>query len=228
MWRRWIVIALVLQGLGLMLLLVAATGDDSEGRAIALMGLSLILVWVVGFGLLTVYRGNGLVRILGILPGRWSIQFVLGCTILALLEEAVTTSLTNMAGLFGDETGEAQITASSNYLEVVALHSVIVFIPMFVGWAWMLHRWSFSPFAGFLLFGLTGMLAEIMSSGPQQVLGFGMWIPVYGLMIYLPIRAFAPRNSRRPPFWAYPAAIVIPIVVAVPVVIAVLGVRSLI
>jgi hypothetical protein len=53
---------------------------------------------------------------------------VLFCTLLALAEEAVTTTMTNLAPLFGVKMGEVAITASANYIEVVTQHSVIVFV----------------------------------------------------------------------------------------------------
>lgn len=56
--------------------------------------------------------------------------------------------------------GKAYITASANYLEVVCFHSVVMFIPLFIAWACILSRYQFRPFAVFLLFGLTGTLAE--------------------------------------------------------------------
>lgn len=62
------------------------------------------------------------------------------CIAFAMLEEAVTTSLTNMAPLLGAVTDAARITASKNYLEVVLKHSAIAFIPMFLGWGWLLSR----------------------------------------------------------------------------------------
>ena len=135
---------------------------------------------------------------------------MLFATLLALMEEAITTTMTNLAPLFGVKIGEAYITASTNCLDVVALHSVVVFVPMFVGWAVLLWRYDFSPFSVFVLFGLTGTLAE-MSFGPQQALQFGMWIFVYGLMVYLPAYALpAERNARAPRWWHYPIAVFVP------------------
>jgi hypothetical protein len=64
--------------------------------------------------------------------------------------------MTNLAPLFGVKVGQAYITSSTNYLDVVALHSVVMFVPLFVGWAVTLSCYDFSPFAVFLLFGLTG------------------------------------------------------------------------
>jgi hypothetical protein len=118
--------------------------------------------------------------------------------------------MTNLAPLFGFKVGEVYITASANYFDVVALHSVVMFIPMFVGWAVLLWRYDFSPFAVFVLFGLTGTLAE-MSFGPQHALEFGMWIFVYGLMVFLPAYSVPrDRRARTPRWWHYPLAVFIP------------------
>lgn len=54
----------------------------------------------------------------------WKKKFVVFATVLALIEEAITTTMTNLAPLFGVEIGEAYITASTNYVDVVLFHSV--------------------------------------------------------------------------------------------------------
>src|SRR5262249_48111561 len=99
----------------------------------------------------------------------------------------------------------------TNYFDVIALHSVVVFVPMFVGWAMMLWRYDFSPFGVFLLFGLTGTLAEMSFGGAQQALQFAMWIFVYGLMVYLPSYCVPrERNARPLRWWHYPLAVIVP------------------
>ena len=54
-----------------------------------------------------------------------------------MLDEVVTTTMTNCAPLFGMKLGEVYITASSNYLDVILRDSVVVFVPMFVGRAFL-------------------------------------------------------------------------------------------
>ena len=78
------------------------------------------------------------------------------CTAMALIEEVITTTMTNCAPLLGTTPEEAHITASTNYFVVVCFHSVVVFVPMFIAWALMLSRWDFSPLKVLLLFGITG------------------------------------------------------------------------
>jgi len=185
----------------------------------------LILIWVVGFGALTPLLRDRLVPYLVRIPLGWRLRFVLLCTALALLEEVVTTGMTNLAPWLGSTPEEAHITASTNYLYVVGFHSVIVFVPMFVAWAWMLSRWAFSPLQVLLLFGLTGSLGEA-SLNPSSLIG-GFWVFVYGWMVYLPACTMPPNRGARPPLWRhYLLAVVLPIAAAVPLVPVVVLLRQ--
>lgn len=186
------------------------------------MGAGLVFLWVLlGGTAMRLFRDPIRTVVQSIrIDGR--ILFVLLATILALVEEAITTTMTNLAPVFGVPFGAAFITASGNYLDVVCLHSVVVFIPMFVGWAFLLQRYDFSPNAVFLLFGLTGLTAETAFGGPQALAEFGLWIFVYGLMVYLPAYTLpARRGVRRPPWWMYGVAVFLPIFFAIPVAAAV-------
>lgn len=187
-------------------------------RAVGMMAGGLVLFWIILAGFL-MWRFRDPIRTFVLrLPLPWRVKFVLFCTLLALLEEAVTVTMTNLAPVFGVPVGAAYITASANYLDVVALHSVVVFIPMFIWWAWILTRWDFRPNAIFLLFGATGTLAEMSFSGIQALIGFGFWCFVYGLMIYLPAYSLPPRPSlRRPQWWRFPLAVIFPIFSVAPV-----------
>jgi hypothetical protein len=183
---------------------------DHRARAVLGMGWGLICLWILGCGTL-MYRFRDPIRARVLqLRWDWRLKFILFATMLALVEEAITTTMTNLAPLFGVNVGEAYITASANYLDVIALHSVVIFVPLFVGWAVLLWRYDFSPFSVFVLFGLTGTLAE-MSFGPQHAQEFGLWIFVYGLMVYLPSFCVpADRGARNPRWWHYPLAVVAP------------------
>lgn len=191
-------------------LVTAANWHNPKGRAVLGMGWGLILGWIALGGTL-MYRLREPVRnAVGRIRLDWRLKFILFATALALVEEAITTTMTNLAPLFGFKVGEVYITASANYLDVVALHSVVMFIPMFVGWAMILWRYDFSAFAVFVLFGLTGTMAE-MSFGPQHALEFGMWIFVYGLMVFLPAYTVPrKRKAKAPCWWHYPLAVVVP------------------
>jgi hypothetical protein len=140
---------------------------------------------------------------------------------LSLLEEAVTVGMTNLAPLFGVSIGQAYIAASSDYLTVVAFHSVIVFLPMFLVWAWLLSKYGFHPNIVLLLYGLTGLLAETGTFGLQNLIVGGLWVLVYGLMVYLPAYSFAPNAAKKPHVVQYVLAVVGPLAAAIPVAILV-------
>src|SRR5271157_3020722 len=181
------------------------------------MGIGLILTWVIlGGAMMYLFKDRIKVWILRI-PLPWAVKFVLFCTALAMLEEAVTTSMTNLAPLFGVRVGQAYITASANYLDVILHHSVIVFIPWFLGWAWILKHYSFSPYWVFLLFGLNGLLAESLTFGWNHLSEFGLWIFVYGLMIYLPAYTLPEQRGARTPRICHALlAFVIPFLISIP------------
>ncbi len=197
---------------------VVLIGGGPNTRAVILMGLGLVVLWI-GLGGSLMYRGRDRVRsVVTRLRLDWRISFVLVATILALVEEAVTTGMTNLAPLFGVPIGAAYITASANYLDVVALHSVVVFVPMFAAWAVLLRRVQFPPAVVFLLFGLTGTLAEAGLGGAQAFAEIAMWVFVYGLMVYLPAYCIPTDRGAQPPrWWHYPLAVVLPFVFAIPV-----------
>ena len=187
-------------------------------RAVIGMGSGLVLLWVfLGGALMVRLRLPVATRIHAIhLP--WPLKFVSFATVLALIEEAITTSMTNLAPAFGVPLGSAYITSSVNYLDVVLRHSVIVFVPMFIAWAWLLKRYAFSPFQVFLLFGLSGLLAESMTFGAQNLFLFGMWIFVYGLMVYLPACSIPTERGAAPPRWQhFILAVVLPLLAAMAV-----------
>lgn len=200
-----------------------APDSAPDDRAILRMGAGLLLIWVVFGGLVQRRSRERFVRWAERLPLGRRTRFVVLCTGLALLEEAVTVSMSNLGPWLGAETEAAAITASRNYLEVVLLHSVIIFVPMYWGWAWLLARWRFAPAEVFLLYGLSGWLAETLSFGPQNLLMVGMWVYVYGLMVWLPAHTFpAARPARDPRWWTWPLAVVLPILAAIPAVPVVL------
>ncbi|MDB6053860.1 MAG: Membrane protein [Verrucomicrobiales bacterium] len=141
----------------------------------------------------------------------WKIKFVLFCTFLALIEEAITTTMTNCAPLLGVQIGQAYITASANYLDVIALHGVSLFVSFFVAWSLLLWRYAFSPFSVFILFGITGTIVEILFGGPAHIAEYGMWSFVYGLTVWLPACCVPPeRTARSPRWWHYPLAVFAP------------------
>ncbi len=210
-WKRRFVVALA-AWLAVVSSLVLALNWSKRGpRAMVLMAWGLILLWIGGCGLSMWRWRDRWCRLADLVPLPWMLKFVLGCIALALLEEAITTLMTNCAPLLGVSIGQAYITASANYFNVVLYHSVVMFVPLLVGWAVLLWRWRFTPFAAFVLFGITGTLAEASAFGPQSLANFGLWIFVYGLMVWLPAHWAPPeRSARVPRWWAYPLATIAP------------------
>ena len=211
---------------GLYSLLLVAAWHYRVGRAIAAISIGLLLLWVVLVGGLMILYRHSFLRVARRFPGSWQVRFVVFATGLALVEEAIATAMTNAAALFGDSSGRAFITASANYLEVIAFNSVVVFVPMFIGWAALLSWRSFRPFAVLILFGITGLLAEVLSFGPQNLLGAGFWVLVYGLMVYLPAH-LAPLDAAPPARWRhYPVAVLFPLLCAAPVALCIVELKS--
>ncbi len=191
--------------------------EDRIAHAIIGMASGLILFWVILGGTGMYLFREKIKTVVQRIPIGWQVKFVSFGVLLAMLEEAVTTTMTNLAPFFGVQMGEAYITASANYLDVILHHSVIVFIPWFIAWAWILKRYDFSPFWVFLLFGLNGLLAETISFGTQNLVQFSMWIFVYGLMIYLPAYTIPAERGALPPKFRHGIlAFVLPFLIGVP------------
>jgi hypothetical protein len=183
--------------------------DDPHARAVVLMGFSLVALWCLGFGLISYYSRDRFKRVFKAIKLPWWVKFAGAAIGLAMLEEVVTTGLTNAAPLFGSELGAAMITASTNYFEVVFLNSVWpVFVPWILAWTVLLSRYDFPPNHVFLLFGLLGTIAET-TFGPAALIA-GFWFFVYGLMVYLPAYALPTRETIQPRWWHYILAMALP------------------
>ncbi|MBN2386115.1 MAG: hypothetical protein JXB85_03790 [Anaerolineales bacterium] len=195
----------------------SVTAGERILHAMVGMSRALILLWIVLGGALMVLLRKPIRLAIGRIRLAWQVKFVLFCILLAMLEEAITTLITNQADLFGAAVGEVYITASTNYLDVILFHSVIVFVPMFIAWVGLLHRWDFSPFWVFLFFGFSGLLAEAWTFGWGHLTEFAVWIFVYGLMVYLPAFSVPAERGARPARWFLaPLAVLLPFVFAVP------------
>ncbi len=214
---RWLLIAIGIYSallVGFLNVVILSHGKVKD-RAIILMADGMILLWIILGGSLTPMLRKYLVPRLIAIPFDWRLRFVILSTIMALIEEVMTTSMTNCASLFGTTPEEAHITASTNYFHVVLCHSVVLFVFMFIVWAWMLSRWDFSPLKVLLLFGITGSLAEA-TINPSSLIG-GFWVFVYGLMVYLPSCTVPRERGARPVrWWHYPMAVFLPFLGVVP------------
>jgi len=205
--------------------LLNLSSGNVEKRAVFLMADGMILLWIIVGGSLTPILQQRLVPRLVAIPLGWRLRFVILSTIMALIEEVITTSMTNLAPVFGTTPEEAHITASTNYFTVVLFHSVVMFVPLFAAWAWMLSRWDFSPLKVLLLFGITGSFAEA-GLNPSSLIG-GFWVFVYGLMVYLPA-CTVPRDRQARPlrWWHYPMAVFLPFPAVIPVGLVVVLLRK--
>ena len=229
-WAVWVLRCLAGAGVlihGVVAVLNLAGGsDDPDKRAVVGMGLGLISIWCVLGGLAMRLGRDRFVAGAKRVKVNWRVKFVCLCILLALLEEAVTTALTNAAPLLGAVSPEARITSSAHYLQVVLgrvvngeyqAGSVVAFVPWMLCWAWLLGRWDFRPAEVMLLFGLTGTLAETVTFGPQNLVGAAMWVYVYGLMVYLPAWTVPQDRPTRPPRWYHwPLAACLPRVFVIP------------
>ena len=193
-------------------LLLVAWPQGGKVRAQFGLAWGVIILWIIVGGLLTLWLRNFFRRRLGDRQMHWQRRFVIFATVLALIEEAITTLMTNLAPAFGVKLGEVYITASTDYLDVVFFHSVIKFVPMFIILAWLLKYYDFNANQLFLIFGATGLLAEIGFGGIQNILNPGFWFFVYGLMVYLPAYCLPSRPTAKPPRWRhYLLTIILPI-----------------
>ncbi len=181
----------------------------SIGFTVIAMALTLIIVWVVLGGLLQRKLLATYYTKLTTPSTSPVIYFTIFATLLACLEEMVTVSLTNLALLFGVNVGQAYITASTNYFDVIFLHSVIVFVPMFVTLGFILKRYDISPFKALILWGVVGVFAEVMAGGSQAFSSAPSWIFIYGLMVYLPAHVFVNTVRKKPFFLLYPIFIIV-------------------
>ena len=195
-------------------------GGDIKAKAELGMVSGLLLFWVVIGGAAMYLLRDHVRAMFRKVPGDWRLKFFLFCVLLALVEEAVTTAMTNLGPFFGVKLMEVAITASADYFEVVTRHSVIVFLPMFAAWALLLWRYRFSPASVFLLWGITGAFCESVAFGFQNLIIAGFWTFVYGLMMYLPAFSIPQdRNARLPKWYHYPLAVLASFAALVPVFI---------
>lgn len=159
-----------------------------DPRAAIVMQWGSFIIWVVimGFFLAPSIASfvSGLVKSFGF--GQKSI-FIVGATALALIEEAVAIFLNNNVSTSLSTSSGTILTATRNYFELVTQKSVVVFIPMFIVWAYLLKNKHYSAEEAFLYFGLTGILAEFwFMPGPLIFIAGGFWMLVYGAMVYAP------------------------------------------
>lgn len=189
-------------------LTVTKTQDAIHAHAMFTMAFLLFIVWVlIGGWIQRRYIMKHYEKITE--PKKHPILFfAFTATLLACGEEAITTFMTNQAPNLGSAIGKSYITASTNFFDVIFFHSVIVFVPMFFVLGYILKKYNISPFKAFILFGLIGVVAEVMFSGPSTAVNAPFWIFVYGLMVYLPAHYFVRMERRDFSFLQYPIFVI--------------------
>ena len=143
---------------------------------------SLIFFWVFLCGSLMYFLRNTFTKYYSRIRLPIWIKFTVFSTTFALIEEAIAVSINN----YFYQSGVHGLTASTNYWEVISKHSIIALLPVFLIFSFYIQKFKPSPYKAFLYFGVIGTLAETTIGGFLSLLQFGMWIFVYGLMIYLP------------------------------------------
>lgn len=228
---RWILTALCIYGYGMMAflyLIFSQPGIDPNYRAVILMAIvGLFICWIAICGTIMFLIRNKIKAKAPTAQGHWMIFFVVFATGLLLLEEVFTVTMTNLVEVFGGEYGKAYITASDNYFETVLLHSAIVIWPAYIFWAWWLKKYDFHPNMVMLLYGITGLFSEMSYGGIEKYTEIGMWVFVYGLMIWLPAYCVPEnRGAVRPKWYHYPLTWILPILFQLPFIIGVMVFRD--
>lgn len=176
-------------------LVTAVVFQNPVQRAILLMGWGVVLFWIViGGGLMYQYRdalAGALMKL------KWPNYLLFFCLSVALffLEEVVTTSMTNLAPVFGAPLGSAAITFTSNYFTAVFYHSLPIVGVLIIIFTWIFFRFRLSATQMFFFFGIAGYLIET-TNNPNNFLNVPFWIFVYGLMVWLPAYATAVRLDQ--------------------------------
>lgn len=150
--------------------------------------------------------------------------FVLLASMAVLIEEAVAILWNNsVSSSFPSLSDNTLLTATTNYFDLIAKHSVIVFIPMVVVWAYLLSRRNYNAGEAFLYFGMGGILAELVYNfNPLPLMAAGLWVFIYGYMVYTPaIIVFGNEEKFSFSFRRAGFAILLSFLAAIPVALIV-------
>ena len=184
--------------------------------AIIKMWIWLFIIWWIIWWFFQFALKNIIKKIVHMTPEKWKMKFFVMCVLLVSIEEFIAVIMTNNAENFWWEVGKAYITASSNYFEVIFLHSIIVFLPMFYSWVVLLKKYSFSASQALFFFGVSWIIWEIFMNPIALISWF--WIFIYWLMIALPVYCLPKRDVKKPWFFAYIQALVLPTLFSLPAV----------
>lgn len=209
--RFVIIITMIIQVLLIIHIINTGTTED---KAIITMSSGLLFLWVIVIGSM-IYIFKNRIKILFTSSNLYVLKFFLLAVVMCMIEEAIATTMTNTALLWGLSPNEVFITASPNYLEVITRHSLIVFVPQFLLWGYVLSKYYFAPNSVLILYGITGYLSEVIAFGiSSNVISIGFWIMVYGLIVYLPAYCL-PRKAliAKPHPLFFPLMIILPLII---------------
>ncbi len=185
--------------------------------AVVTMALGLLFIWGVVIALIQ-RRLIHLISPKHLSKVKFFVLLILAMIGLALMAEVVSTIMTNTAYFWSLSPNEAYITASPNYIEVVTRHSVIVFIPQFLGVSLLHYRYQFKAFTWFILYGLVGYFNEWLAFGSAAAwVSIPFWMIIYGWIVYLPTHVITPMHERiQPKSYHYLLALVLPLLLSMP------------
>lgn len=189
---------------------------DTNGLAIIKMWIWLSIIWIIIWGSLQYIFRNILKNIINMTSEKWKMKFFTMTIVLVAIEELIAVVMTNNAEEFWWEIWESFITASTNFFEVIFLHSIIVFIPMFYAWIVLLNKYDFSALQVLFFFGISGIIWEIFMNPIALISWF--WIFIYWLMIALPAYCLPKRKVKKPWIFAYIQALILPTLFSIPAV----------
>lgn len=193
--------------------------EDPIGRAIMGMGIGLMIFWMFIGGFIQLMIHKKLPKI----KSKIVLYFTLFSVLLILIEEAIATTMTNLATpLFGVSPLDAYITASTNYFTVIFLNSVVVIAPMYIVWGIILKKYKFNPLWVYIIFGVTGTISESLAFGMQNMFLVGFWMNIYGLTVALPAYLLQDDTRKTPSILLHIEMIFLPILASLPVVLILL------
>ena len=191
--------------------------DSMQDKAMVSMSTALLVLWVGVCGFI-ILKTREKIRKRFTSPNFFVLKFFIFAILMCMIEELITTSLTNTAYLWGLSPYEVYITGSPNYIEVLTKHSLIAFLPQFLCWGIIVSKYDISAQNVLIIYGITGYLNELIAFGiGPNVMSLPFWILVYGLILYLPAYALKRKHGLKEPNIAhYILFIVVPIIVSIP------------
>ena len=100
--------------------------NNKTGRAVVGMGIGLILLWIFLAGGLMYLLREPITIFVQNVKLHWAIKFIIFSTLLACAEEAITTTMTNLAPLFGVKVGDVGALKSYSFFAKWSRQTIFV------------------------------------------------------------------------------------------------------